>query len=214
MTLGRGKRNFPATVPICINLQVTKENSICSPILYVFFIYYLLEDTERAEKQFHITQQNQWSKLMEWVSDKRAQELIETRSLLRRNQGTNIKPVDSFWFCFKNSGDPALVLFLFLLTPKGRYQCFCRGNFLVPPPGSWNHAGILTAVCKEVSLLLAAVPQPMSRTQLTENQARLMWPPHANLIFTFSLLTPSWIYNHLNFLDGQTDNRIHMKGFM
>lgn len=125
-------------------------------------------ETHRGQKRgsfSHITQQNQWNKWMEWVSDEISQELMETRSLPRRNQGTNIKPADSFCFCIKHSGDPALVLLLFLLTRKGKYQCFCRGNFLVPPPGSWNHAGILTAVCKEVSLLLAAVPQPMSRTQ-------------------------------------------------
>lgn len=112
---------------------------------------------------------------------------------------------------FGNSADPAVVLLLFLLTPKGRYSCFCWGTFLLPPPGYRNHAGILTGTCEEVSLLLAALSKTMSRTQILQ---RIRMDQCGLLIFTFSLFTPSWIYYHPNFLDGQTDNRIYMKGFM
>lgn len=105
-----------------------------------------------------------------------------------------------------HGADPALVLLLFLLTPKGRYSCFCWGTFLLPPPG-WHTDG----TCEEVSLLSAALSRTKSGTQILQ---RIRMDQCGLLIFTFSLLTPSWIYNHPNYPDGQTDNRIYMKGFM
>lgn len=104
-----------------------------------------------------------------------------------------------------NRADPAPVPRLVLLHTKCRHWCFCWGRIPVGT-SSRNHTGILTATCKETSRLLAAV----SKNQKTQNTSYKPYRESGRLtsVWPLLLLTPSWIYNHLNFLDGQTDNFI------
>lgn len=87
---------------------------------------------------------------------------METNSLLKRIQGTNFGHDHYFELLLEErwwrtdrlvTAEPALDPFLVLLTPKGRNWCFCWGRILLGT-SSRNHTGILTATCKETSLLL------------------------------------------------------------
>lgn len=117
------------------------------PPFCLFFSTIIYWKTHRGQKRgsfSHITQQNQWNKLMEWVSDEIAQELMETRSLPRGNQGTNSKPADSLCFFLRSHEIRLWFCSCSFSHQRAGTSAFSGGNFVVPPPGSWKHAGQLT----------------------------------------------------------------------
>lgn len=99
---------------------------------------------------------------------------------------------------------------LWLLTSKGRCWCFCWGRRVVVGSSSTNHTGLLTATCKETSLLCQKYKKRKYEQNTNHTESEEGWW----VCGLFFLFTPSWIHNRLKFFDGQTDNRVYMSGFM
>lgn len=185
-----------------------------SPLFYLLFIgRHAVVRKEKALVRSRIL----WNKLLEWVrvcwggNDVRVDENSEENS---GNNFLNLQIVP--WLLFGaasaaptvegwqvgHRADPALVPLPVLLTPKDRRWCFCWGRILAGT-SSRSHAGALTATCKHPCW------QQCPETTNKKAECKLHREPgRMTGAWPLLLLTPFWIYNGLNLLDGQTDNRV------
>lgn len=144
------------------------------------------------------------------------------KTLLKRNQGTNVGPADCFTF-FPNffqlllflesavpmaelwlvTADAPLVLLLFLLTPN----CWCRGK--IPPLQPPVTTLVYWLICGAQGGTAPQRTRPEHKPSRKDEECDL-WEPELYVLSAHTLLDlvtwASWF--------GQTDSRIHMNGFV